>query len=68
MPPMCFRPYEPDRDKEAVHRIWRETGWIEPGHEPHMDLFLEAGRTLVIEKRAAARAERKGQAQLVRGD
>ena len=49
MPPMCFRPYEPEKDKDAVHRIWREIGWIEPGHEPRLDLFLQAGRTLVAE-------------------
>ncbi len=51
---MCFRPYGPDRDKEAVHRIWREIGWIEPGHEPRLDLFLEAGRALVAEVEGAA--------------
>ncbi len=54
MPPMCFRPYEPEKDKDAVHRIWREIGWIERGQEPRMDLFLQGGQTLVAEVEGAA--------------
>ena len=26
---MTFRNYDPNRDREAVHRIWREVGWLE---------------------------------------
>jgi hypothetical protein len=44
---MCFRAYDPDRDRQAVHRIWYETGWIESGHERQMDLFIEAARSWV---------------------
>jgi hypothetical protein len=44
---MCFRVYDPEKDSDAVHRIWHETGWIEAGHEPQMDLFIEAGRSWV---------------------
>jgi hypothetical protein len=44
---MEYRVYDAGRDKEAARRIWRETGWLEPGnaeHEEGMDLFVEAGR------------------------
>ncbi|MHC4319941.1 MAG: GNAT family N-acetyltransferase [Planctomycetota bacterium] len=51
---MCFRAYDPDKDKEAVHRIWHETGWLETGHERQMDLFVEAGRSWVAEVNGAA--------------
>lgn len=47
---MRFRDYDPGRDKEAVHRIWREIGWIEKRKEGEaMDLFLESSRALVAE-------------------
>ena len=46
---MTFRPYDRDRDRDAVHRIWRETGWIEPGHEKMMDIFVDCGRAWVAE-------------------
>ena len=46
---MQFRPYDPDRDREAAHRIWREIGWIEPGKEELMDICLEASRTWVAD-------------------
>ena len=28
---MKYRNYNPKRDKDAVHRIWREAGWLEKG-------------------------------------
>jgi len=46
---MDYRTYDPDRDLDAVRRIWYETGWTQPGKEEHMDLFLAAGRTLVAD-------------------
>lgn len=49
---MEYRIYDAGRDREATHRIWRETGWLEPGnveHEEAMDLFVEAGRALVAD-------------------
>ncbi len=47
---MTFREYDPSRDKEAVHRIWREIGWIEKKKDDEaMDIFLEGGRNLVAE-------------------
>jgi hypothetical protein len=44
---VCFRAYDPGRDRQAAHRIWRETGWIETGREQQMDLIVEAGRSWV---------------------
>ncbi|NQT88677.1 hypothetical protein HQ560_18065 [bacterium] len=47
---MTFRDYDADHDRDAVHRIWRETGWIDKDEqEPAMDTFLTAGRVLVAE-------------------
>lgn len=46
---MEFRAYNPEKDREAVHRIWRETGWLEKGKEEAMDLFVECGRALVAD-------------------
>ena len=46
---MTFRPYDRDRDRDAAHRIWRETGWIEPGHEKMMDVFVDCSRAWVAE-------------------
>ena len=30
---MKIRTYNPEKDKTAVHRIWRETGWLEKDKE-----------------------------------
>ena len=49
---MEYRAYDAARDRDAVHRIWYETGWLEPGkaeHEEAMDIFLGAGRALVAD-------------------
>ena len=47
---MTVRPYEADRDRAAVRRIWREVGWIETeAQEKGLDVFLEPGRRLVAE-------------------
>ncbi|MHC4827771.1 MAG: GNAT family N-acetyltransferase, partial [Planctomycetota bacterium] len=51
---MCFRVYDVEKDKDAAHRIWLETGWIEPGHERQMDLFIEAARSWVAEMNGEA--------------
>ena len=45
------RPYDGDRDREAVGRIWQEIGWIE-GEEHQLvalDRFLSIGRATVAE-------------------
>ncbi len=44
---MECRDYDPSRDKDAVHRIWRETGWLEKGKEEAADLLIECGRAMV---------------------
>ena len=46
---MDYRNYDPERDKDACHRIWYETGWIRPGKEEGMDLFVECGRAIVAD-------------------
>jgi len=46
---VAFRAYDRDRDREAVHRIWREIGWIESGQEPRLDIFVDACRSWVAE-------------------
>jgi len=47
---MILREYDPERDKEAVHRIWREIGWTEEKKdEEAMDVFLAGGRSFVAE-------------------
>ncbi len=44
---MNYRNYDSERDRDAVHRIWYETGWIEKGKEEAMDLLVECGRGFV---------------------
>ena len=47
---MKYRGYDPDRDKKAVARIWREIGWLEKKeYEKAMDAVLKSGRTMVAE-------------------
>ncbi len=46
---MDYRDYDAARDRDAAHRIWRETGWLEAGKEESMDLLVGAGRALVAE-------------------
>jgi len=43
--------YDPERDKEAIYRIFREVGWAQAGkpQEEAMDILLEAGRTHVVD-------------------
>lgn len=46
---MSIRPYNHDKDRDAVHRIWREIGWMDDGQEESVDLFLSAGRGWVAD-------------------
>ena len=47
---MQYRVYDPERDKEATHRIWRETGWTSSDEsEQAMDLFLSGAHVLVVD-------------------
>ncbi|MGC9359840.1 MAG: GNAT family N-acetyltransferase [Anaerolineae bacterium] len=51
---MRIRPYDPECDQKAVHRIWREVGWIEEGKTELQDLLLSCGRTTVVEHEGEA--------------
>lgn len=46
---MHVRVFDPLRDSEAAHRIWREVGWLEKDKEEAMDLIVAAGRALVAD-------------------
>ena len=48
---MNFRNYDPEKDQKAAHRIWQETGWLENEKRAKamMDIFVQAGRTLVAD-------------------
>jgi len=44
---MINREYDPEKDKEQCHRIWRDCGWLEKGKEEVMDTFIGGCRSLV---------------------
>src|SRR5579862_3147650 len=44
-----FRPYDPERDREAALRIYKEVGWFEPGDDELTIRWIQAGRALVAE-------------------
>lgn len=44
---MDWRAFNPETDREAVHRIWHEVGWLEPGKEDFLDRILEHAPALV---------------------
>jgi hypothetical protein len=46
---MRFREYNPDTDRAAAQRIWREIGWMDATGEELIDLFLTGGRAWVAE-------------------
>lgn len=47
---IVLRAIEPEKDKEAVLRIWKEIGWLEKGKEDIFDLLLGSqGRNLIAE-------------------
>jgi predicted acetyltransferase len=47
---MKLRAYVPDRDKDAVLRIYREVGWCsKPEHEEAFAGLVQSGRTMVAE-------------------
>ncbi|MBM3263738.1 MAG: GNAT family N-acetyltransferase [candidate division Zixibacteria bacterium] len=52
---MTFRSYDPDKDAQAVHRIWREVHWVKSeSEETLMDVFLSGSRALVAEMNGVA--------------
>lgn len=46
---MTFRNYDPERDRPAVHRIWKEVGWGEHSSDEDRERFIECGRGMVAE-------------------
>jgi hypothetical protein len=46
---MNYRPYDPERDKEAAHRIHREVGWIDESEGDVMDVFVGSCAAMVAE-------------------
>ncbi len=54
---MIHRKFDPNKDMEACHRIWREVAWVEnEEHEKAMDIFLEGCRALIGELNGNAEA------------
>jgi len=56
---MNFRPYDAKKDREAIHRIWREVGWMdwmedEKKEKEAADLHIGAGRAMVCEVNGSA--------------
>ena len=46
---IIVRDYDTKKDQKAVHRVWREVGWIEKGKEKVMDMFMKACDVTVAE-------------------
>ncbi len=46
---MSGRPYEPERDFEAVARIWVEVGWIPADRSEALRPLLDSGRVRVVD-------------------
>jgi hypothetical protein len=46
---MELRDYDPGKDKEAVQRIWLETGWLEKEKLDVLDIVIESNRAMVAE-------------------
>ncbi len=51
-----FRRYDPERDHDAVCRIWKEVGWLKDEEQAKQafELFLEANRGHVVELQGEA--------------
>jgi len=47
--PSNFHNYDPSKHKEAIHRLYKEVGWLAEGEEKATDIFLSAGRGWVSE-------------------
>jgi hypothetical protein len=44
---MIHRVFDPERDREQSHRIWKDCGWLEKDKEGVMDTFVDNCRALV---------------------
>ena len=43
-----FREYVKEKDRDAVYRIWHETGWLKKEQKEAMDLFLESSKEILV--------------------
>jgi predicted acetyltransferase len=46
---MIIRKYDPEKDTEALRRVWYEVGWTDKDKWERLDLFLQIGDSLVAE-------------------
>lgn len=46
---MNYRSYNHKKDRKAVHRIWREVGWLEEGKEDAADFLIKSSRAIVAD-------------------
>jgi predicted acetyltransferase len=46
---MIIRTYEPEKDREAARRIYREVGWLQPGQEESAEQLMSVCRVMVGE-------------------
>jgi hypothetical protein len=46
---MIWRPYVPERDRDAARRIWYETGWLQPDRPGAFEAESTAGRAIVTD-------------------
>ncbi|MGI5916961.1 MAG: hypothetical protein ACOX9A_11015 [Anaerolineae bacterium] len=53
---MIIRPYEPERDKDAARRIYREVGWLASGEEESVEQMMSVCRVMVGEVNGSAEA------------
>jgi len=51
---MDVRPFDAERDSKAVHRIWREVGWLQEDKTEQQDLLLSCSRATVVEHEGTA--------------
>jgi predicted acetyltransferase len=49
-----YREYTPQKDRESVHRIWREIGWLQEGQEEAADFLIGGSRATVAEVQGEA--------------
>ncbi|MCK4872447.1 MAG: hypothetical protein KAS72_06955 [Phycisphaerales bacterium] len=43
-----IHPYDPERDKTATRRLWKEIGWVEDDKYEPMEIMVSAGRANVV--------------------
>jgi GNAT superfamily N-acetyltransferase len=46
---MLYREYNPDTDRQAIHAMFREIGWLKTEREEHVDYGMEAGPAVVAD-------------------